>query len=138
MNIDVLGRRARTIEEATEYMLLFIARSLQATDYHVIQRSHAYDLYIPWLIEVVHSAKVESDEPLPSPTDQELLYMDASWSMCQAGLLRPGPRRSTGEVTADGLGKGWSLTPLGREKVDRIIREQAAAAAEAQARSMVG
>ena len=104
MSVDLFGREAHTIAEAEEYALRFIARNLTITDPHVRDRSHDYDLYLPWLIELVTNVVAIQHEECLSIPDLERLYMDAAWSLCQKGILRPGPGRVSQEARRSGRG----------------------------------
>jgi hypothetical protein len=120
MSVDRFGREAHTVAEAEEYVLRFIARNLTITDPHVRARSLDYDLFLPWLIELVTNASgVAPADCLPIP-ELERLYMDAAWSLCQKGLLRPGPTRVSQESRGDAFGKGYSMTVNGREVVRNL------------------
>ena len=127
MSVDRFGREAHTVAEAEEYVLRFIARNLTITDPHVRERSHEYDLYLPWLMELVtNAAGVRGGDCLPIP-ELERLYMDAAWSLCQKGVLRPGPGRVSQESRGEAFGKGYSMTLSGRETIRNLApwREQA-------------
>ena len=120
MSVDMFGREAHTVAEAEEYVLRFVARNLKITDPHVRDRSHDYDLYLPWLMELVtNAAGARHEDCLPIP-DLERLYMDAAWSLCQKGLLRPGPGRVSQESRGEAFGKGYSVTLNGREVIQGL------------------
>lgn len=114
MITNTVGRTARTIEEAKEYIGLFILGTEHPDDPRESGHMHDYDLFLPWLIQVVESIAVPHAENLPTYKELGLLYMDAAWMLVQEGLLRPGPREIMGDVGA-GYGKGYSLTPKGRQ-----------------------
>jgi hypothetical protein len=120
MSVDRFGREAHTVAEAEEYVLRFIARNLTITDSHVRERSHDYDLYLPWLIEWVTNAAASRVTACLSIPDLERLYMDAAWSLCQKGVLRPGPGRVSQESRGEAFGKGYSLTQSGRDVIEHL------------------
>lgn len=120
MSVDRFGREAHTVADAEEYVLRFIARNLTITDPHVWDRSHNYELYLPWLIEWVTNTVDSRTADCLSIPDLERLYMDAAWSLCQKGVLRPGPARVSQECRGEALGKGYSLTVNGREVIKQL------------------
>jgi len=111
---------ARTIEQAEDSILRFIAHSIATNDERMRVHTHDYDIYLPWLLEVVTYKHISSDQAPPSLTELAHLYMDAAWSLVTRGLLRPGPRNITSIDTADGFGKGYSLTQSGQKRVQEI------------------
>jgi len=118
---DTSGRLVQSQQDAEAYIWKFIAENLAQTDRHVVEHSRDYDLFLPWLLEIVSNLHVaEEKEPLPI-FDLERIYMDAAWNMVMSGDLRPGPRVITGD-THDGYGKGYSLTVKGRQRVAGLIR----------------
>lgn len=110
------GRMARTIPEAENFIFAFMADDLRRTDPRVREHSRDHDLYLPWLMEILQSAPLELPEA-PPIVELEVLYMDAAWSLVMKGLLRPGPRATTSDNLRDALGKGFALTPAGRERL---------------------
>jgi hypothetical protein len=113
---DPRGRLARTIEEAEEYIFHFIAENHNCKETRVHDRSHDFDLYLPWLYEVVENLHVHEDDA-PKVIDLDVLYMDAAWSLVMKGFMRPGPRGMCGDNPKDGYGKGYSLTGQGRRRL---------------------
>ena len=116
---DCSGRLANSVEEAQCYIFHFIAENLVNPDTRVRDRSHGYDLYLPWLLEVIENIHVEDGPDVPNVIDLDELYMEASWALCNDGFLRPGPRRITGDNSKDGYGKGYALTRKGVERVQQ-------------------
>ena len=111
---DCRGRLAKSLQEAEDYILDFIVENLAQRERRIVEKSHDYDLYLPWLMEIVENQRVEHDENCPQIVDLESLYMDAAWSLCNRGYLRPGPRKTTSDNPRDSYGKGYSLTLMGR------------------------
>ena len=114
------GRLARTIEEAEAFIFHFIAENHLCPDARVHNRSFGYDLYLPWLFEVVENLSVADEGDAPRVVDLDVLYMDAAWSLVQKGFLRPGPSRITGDNPKEGYGKGYALTPQGRARCHQV------------------
>ena len=116
---DTSGRLARTEEDAEQYIWRFIAENMAQTDRMIVEHTRDYDLFLPWLLEIVSNLHVQSvPEPLPI-FDIERLYMDAAWNLVTQGFLRPGPRVITGD-NRDGYGKGYSLTRKGWAKLKTV------------------
>ncbi|HJP83717.1 MAG TPA: hypothetical protein VJ835_09460 [Fimbriimonadaceae bacterium] len=111
---DCRGRLARSLQEAEDYILDFIVENLAQRERRIVEKSHDYDLYLPWLMEIVENQRITVEEHCPEIVELECLYMDAAWSLCNKGYLRPGPRRTNSENARDGFGKGYSLTLMGR------------------------
>lgn len=111
---DCKGRVAKSLQEAEEYILDFIVENLAQHERRIVEKSFDFDLYLPWLMEIVENQRIEKVEGCPEIVDLEGLYMDAAWSLCNKGYLRPGPRRTNSENPKDGYGKGYSLTLMGR------------------------
>ncbi|WP_144240917.1 hypothetical protein [Fimbriimonas ginsengisoli] len=105
-------RELANLEGAEEFIREFLADSTgcsKAYDPH----NHDFDLYLPWVFQCLQSIGVKGPLSLP---ELGVMLMDAAWSLSQKGYLRPGPRSVMGEdLKADG--KGYSLTPLGRQWV---------------------
>jgi hypothetical protein len=70
-------------------------------------------MMMDWILNVPAAKELES-KFTPSET-LEVLYMDASWELCQEGIFRPGPRATSQEIPANSLGKAYSLTPKGKQ-----------------------
>ncbi len=118
MEYKTNGRLVQTLDEAQAFIREFI-RCMRATHDHRVQvKSHDYDLYLPWLIEIAENLPVEGEEA-PNPLAIERLYMEAAWDLTMKGLLRPGPRLTNNQNAGDATGKGYSLTYLG----DNWIKE---------------
>jgi len=111
---DCKGRVAKSLQEAEEYILDFIVENLAQHERRIVEKSFDFDLYLPWLMEIVENQRIEKVEGCPEIVELEGLYMDAAWSLCNKGYLRPGPRRTNSENPKDGYGKGYSLTLMGR------------------------
>lgn len=113
---DCSGRMVQNVSDAECYLWKFIAENLSASDRHVREHSHDFDLYLPWLLEILEYQKGDRDRALPIIEIQRL-YMEASWDLVMRGFLRPGPRTISGDSMKDGYGKGYSLTEKGRVRV---------------------
>jgi hypothetical protein len=120
---DCSGRRAQCVADAERYIWKFIAENLTATDRHVREHSHDFDLYLPWLLEILEYQRGGRDTLELPIIEVQGLYMEAAWMLVMEGFLRPGPRSIMGDPLKDGYGKGYSLTTKGRER----IREEMAA-----------
>lgn len=114
---DRSGRFVQTEEEAVRYIWSFIAENGLATDRHIVEHSRDFDLFMPWLLEIVSNQRVLEDEEALPIFDLERIYMDAVWSMVMQGYLRPGPKVITGDIR-DGYGKGYSLTRKGLQRLE--------------------
>ena len=113
---DTSGRLIQSEEDAEQYIWKFIAENLAQTDRHITEHNRDYDLFLPWLLEIVSNLHVSTElEPLPI-FDLERIYMDAAWTMVMQGFLRPGPKVVTGD-TRDGYGKGFALTHKGIQRL---------------------
>ena len=113
---DSRGRFVKSVAEAEEYIWRFIAENRSATDRHIQERSQDYDLYLPWLLEILESQRGDRSGTLPILTIQGF-YMEASWNLVMQGFLRPGTRTINGDPLRDGYGKGYSLTYRGMERL---------------------
>lgn len=111
---DCRGRLAKSLQDAEDYILDFIVENLAQKERRIVEKSFDFDLYLPWLMEIVENQRVESQAHYPEIVELEGLYMDAAWSLCNKGYLRPGPRRTNSDNPRDGYGKGYSLTLMGR------------------------
>ena len=122
---DTSGRLVQSQEDAEEFIWRFIAENLAVTERQIAEHNRDYDLFLPWLLEIVSNMHVKSEhEPLPI-FDLERIYMDAAWQMVMEGHLRPGPRVITGDIR-DGYGKGFSLTRKGTEEMRSRLQTRAA------------
>jgi len=110
------GQVVKDEAEAQEFIRSFLKFERTHRDELAKNKEHDYDLYLPWLMEVVINAP-ETDESRP-PADLDRVYMDAAWGLVTAGYFRPGPRRGTGDGGGDGYGKGFALTAKGSEWVN--------------------
>jgi hypothetical protein len=120
---DTSGRLVQSQEDAEEYIWKFMAENLMVTERQIVEHSRDYDLFLPWLLEIVSNLHVSADrEPLPI-FDLERIYMDAAWQMVMDGNLRPGPRVITGD-TRDGYGKGFSMTRKGLDHIRPMLRSR--------------
>ncbi len=111
---DCRGRLAKSLQDAEDYILDFIVENLAQKERRIVEKSFDFDLYLPWLMEIVEYQRIESEGHCPEIVELEGLYMDAAWSLCNKGYLRPGPRRTNSDNPRDGYGKGYSLTLMGR------------------------
>lgn len=116
---DRSGRFVQSQADAERYIWSFIAENLGHEDAHLLEHSHDFDLFLPWLLEIVSNQHVNINEETLPIFDLERIYMDAAWSIVMEGYLRPGPRVITGDIR-DGYGKGFSLTVRGLEKLRTI------------------
>ena len=124
----ISARLARSLEQAETALKSFVAQEFNHGDRQTHQHSHDYDLYLPWFLEVIAYLHVEAHADAPQLVEIDHLYMDAAWSLVEQGWLRPGPRSISSIDTADGLGKGFSLTPAGRHRVLALIKGERATA----------
>jgi hypothetical protein len=118
---DCSGRRAGCVQDAECYIWKFIAENMSATDQHILAHSHDFDLYLPWLLEILEYQKVAQGEAKPI-IDIQRYYMEAAWNLVMKGYLRPGPRTINGDPLKDGYGKGYSLTELGYCRLEEEAR----------------
>lgn len=114
---DCSGRLVQSVSDAECYIWKFIAENRFAADHHILERSFDFDLYLPWLLEILEYQKADRGGALPI-IDIQRLYMDAAWDLVLQGYLRPGPRTISGDPLRDGYGKGYSLTDRGRSRVE--------------------
>jgi hypothetical protein len=124
---DTSGRLIRNEKEAQEFIWKFIAENLVQTERHIVEHTHDYDLFLPWLLEIVSNLHVDDDLDTMAISDLERVYMDATWGLVMEGYLRPGPRVITGDIR-DGYGKGYSLTRKGTQHISSLVQAQKAAA----------
>ena len=123
---NISGRLAKSLKEAEEYILDFIVENHAHRERRVVEKSHDFDLYLPWLMEIVENQRIGELQEIsdcPQIADLESLYMDAAWSLCNKGFLRPGPRKTNSDNPKDSYGKGYSLTLAGNERLCERFRE---------------
>ena len=119
------GRLVRTLPEAEEYLFEFIAENRRATEKRTIEKSHDFDLYLPWLAEILDNIHEQENEPF---TMEQLhrLYMDAAWELVMTGFLRPGPRAINGDApSATSYGQGFALTTKGEDRLRQQPQSEA-------------
>lgn len=126
---DCRGRLAKSLQDAEDYILDFIVENLAQKERRITEKSFDFDLYLPWLMEIVEYQKIDHKSNCPEIVELESLYMDAAWSLCNKGLLRPGPRRTNSDNPKDGYAKGYSLTLLGRSMIRERVWQQETAQA---------
>lgn len=121
------GRKVRTIEEAKDFIRVFMDETLNHRTDVAFGKSYDFDLFLPWMMDWVLNLPHSHDDLDLTPTHElEVLYMDAAWVLCQEGLLRPGPRTTGGEGTGGDYGKGYSLTPKGKDWLVEFSQGRAA------------
>lgn len=108
----VRGRSIQDLEGAEEFVREFVAWTRSEAGRRGSERQADFDLFVPWLLECVSNERAEG-EGLLIMTEIDRIYMEAVWSLCMKGFLRPGPRKVTAPNIADGYGKGYSLTFAG-------------------------
>jgi hypothetical protein len=119
---DTSGRLIQSEEDAEQFIWKFIAENLGQTERHIVEHTRDFDLFLPWLLEIVSNLHIgEEKEALPI-FDLERIYMDAAWTMVTEGFLRPGPRVITGDIR-EGYGKGYSLTRKGLQRMATIMKD---------------
>lgn len=111
--IATKGREISCLEEAETFLRAFLGEGSECSEKGFDPHNHDFDLYLPWVFQCVQSGGKEGALKL---CEIGVLLMDAAWSLVQKGYLRPGPRSVMGEDLR-GTGKGYSLTPAGREWV---------------------
>ena len=100
---EMRAREATTKEEAQQVIREFIREGQELQSRHnVPERSHGYDLYLPWLIEVIEYVKTDPEKEILD------ILMDSAWDLVMQGVLRPGPKQSAGG-DPHGYGVGYSL-----------------------------
>lgn len=110
------GRLVGNLAEAENYLFDFIRENRQATDRRMIEKSHDFDLYLPWVMEILDNIHEQEGEKL-SMHDLHRLYMDAAWDLVMQGCLRPGPRAVNGDMGANAYAHGYSLTTKGEARL---------------------
>jgi hypothetical protein len=118
---DCSGRFVKSVEDAECYIWKFIAENHCCEDRHVTAHNHDYDLYLPWLMEILEYQKTDKVGAM-AILDIQQFYMDAAWDLVMKGYLRPGTRSITGDPLKDGYGKGYSLTMQGRARLAEETR----------------
>lgn len=106
------GQKIDGIEGAEAFIRKFMRFEREHEEELAHNKKHDYDLFLPWLMEVVVNAKEEEGSKAPAELDH--IYMDAAWSLVLKGYFRPGPHKVSGD-TGDGYGKGFTLTRKGEE-----------------------
>lgn len=117
------GQLVTSVEEAEEFIRAFLLYEREHRDELAKNKEHDYDLYLPWLMEVVVNAEEIKESRPPSEFDR--LYMDAGWSLVLKGYFRPGPRKVSGDVGHDGYGKGFTLTSKGEQWLAEVSSQDA-------------
>jgi hypothetical protein len=115
---DCSGRTAQCVAEAEGYIWKFMGECSSTKDRHIQEHSHDFDLYLPWLLEILEYQKGDRSNSLPI-VELQRLYMEAAWNLVMKGYLRPGPRTISGDPLKDGYGKGYSLTEPGRARAQQ-------------------
>jgi hypothetical protein len=117
------GRKAKSTEDAKTFIRAFMDHTLNNTLETGYGKSYDFDLFLPWMMDWVLNVPAKEDDGF-TPTDElEVLYMDAAWELVQEGVLRPGPRGTNGEGTGGEYGKGYAMTPKGRQWLKEFDRE---------------
>lgn len=114
--IGTNGQKAKNVDEAVAFIGSFIRYEVDHAAEINRHKDHDFDLYLPWMMEVVVNS--EEDPESQTPTSLDSLYMDAAWALVLDGKLRPGPRTVSGENPGDGYGKGFTLTKAGHAWID--------------------
>ncbi len=107
---DRFARSVQTPEEAEIVLHAFIREGQQAdSQHHVREKSKGYDLYLPWLMEVVeYVIPLEDHEPL-GLLELQQLYLDVAWRMVMKGVLRPGPKMVNAATDTNIYGLAFTL-----------------------------
>jgi len=113
---DCSGRLVRRCADCECYIWKFMAENMASNDRNIQEHSHDYDLYLPWLLEILQTQKGDRSGMLPI-LEVQRLYMEAAWEMVMQGYLRPGTRTINGDPLKDGYGNGYSLTEKGRQRL---------------------
>ena len=114
------ARKVREIESAEAFIREFMYETLNNPSEGSYGKSYDFDLYLPWMMDWVLNVPQPKEDMDFTPTHElEIMFMDASWSLCQQGLMRPGPRSTNGESPGGAYGKGFALTPKGRKWLER-------------------
>ena len=115
--LNVEGRLAHDSESAKAFIRRFINEIIHSRNESGYVKHYDVDLYLPmmmdWILNVPAAKEMESK--FTASETLEVLYMDASWELCQEGIFRPGPRATSQEIPANSLGKAYSLTPKGKQ-----------------------
>ena len=120
---DKSGRTVKCLDDAEAYILKFIVENLAQHDRRVTDKSQDFDLYLPWLMEIIENQRIQHEDCAPEIETLERLYMDAAWSLVMKGTLRPGPRTTSSDSAKGSYGKGYSLTLHGKAQLkDRILQ----------------
>jgi len=119
---DPSGRLIQNEDDAQQFIWKFIAENLVQTERHIVEHNRDYDLFLPWLLEIVSNLHVKAERDMLPIHDLERIYMDAAWTLVMEGYLRPGPRVITGDIR-DGFGKGYSLTQKGAQRMKAVLHQ---------------
>ena len=107
---EMRAREATTKEEAQQVIREFIREGQELQSRHnVAERSHGYDLYLPWLIEVIEYVKTDPEKEILDILHLQRLFMDSAWDLVMQGVLRPGPKQMAGGGDGHGYGVAYSL-----------------------------
>lgn len=107
---ELRARSAATIAEAETSLLEFIAEGAAGRDeHHIRERSHGFDLWLPWFWEVVESKRIAGAENHFDFKHLDRMYMDAAWGLVTRGILRPGPKTIEDDAGGGSYGKGFSV-----------------------------
>jgi hypothetical protein len=119
----VEGRHVHDVDSAKQFIRRYLGDASVHAGHSFDDHRHHYDLYLPWLVELVENApraersqaeRTQDDVAFP---ELERIFMEAAWELAQQGFLRPGPKRTCHMNVSDGYGKGFSLTYRGEEWV---------------------
>ncbi|AIE83433.1 hypothetical protein [Fimbriimonas ginsengisoli] len=116
--IGTKGQKVRTVDEACEFIREFLVYERTHRGELAVGKEHDFDLFLPWMMEIVVNSEEEDGSQLPTVLDR--IYMDAAWELVVRGFLRPGPRHVSGDSSSDGYGKGYSLTTKGTEWIAEL------------------
>ena len=104
------ARGATTSDEAQEAIIEFIREGQDAQSRHnVANKSQGFDLYLPWLMEVIEYVEPYDESEYLPILQLHRLYMDTAWSMVMKGILRPGPKTLSGGSESNTYGRAFSL-----------------------------
>jgi hypothetical protein len=104
------ARGATTGDEAQEAIIEFIREGQGAQSRHnVANKSQGFDLYLPWLIEVIEYVEPYDEKEALPILQLHRLYMDSAWKMVMMGILRPGPKSLSSGSESNTYGRAFSL-----------------------------
>ena len=84
--------------------------------------NYGYELYLPnvmrtFAMKIWNLQLHETDQLLPKISPP---FYEAAWELCRRGILRPGLKHYGAQATeGGGSGDGYSVTPLGREWLEK-------------------